>query len=121
MVVPGDGETQREENSFRIWVIPAATGLRNKHEKPQTLGKLVCTQFVFTQQAASVWLRGHLMRRSAVMWALGERRELRDKILDKNANEVKVMASITRLCCFQLHKCFKDEFLGQEKDSTNTI
>lgn len=47
MVIPGDGETQREENSSRIWVIPAAAGLRNKREKPQTLGKLVCTQFVF--------------------------------------------------------------------------
>jgi len=41
------------------------------------------------------------MRCSGVMWASGKRRELGDKILDKNANEVKVMASITRLCCFQ--------------------
>lgn len=101
MVIPGNGETQREENSSSMWVIPAAAGLRNKREKPQTLGKLVCTQFVFAQQAASVWLRRHLMRCSGVMWASGKRRELGDKILDKNANEVKVMASITRLRCFQ--------------------
>lgn len=32
MVIPGNGETQREENSSCIWVIPAAAGLRNKQE-----------------------------------------------------------------------------------------
>lgn len=40
MVIPGNGETQREENSSNMWVIPAAAGLRNKREKPQTHGKL---------------------------------------------------------------------------------
>lgn len=38
MVIPGNGETQRKENSFCIWVIPAAAGLRKKHEKPRHMG-----------------------------------------------------------------------------------
>lgn len=40
MVIPGNGETQREEKSSCIWVTPAAAGLRNKRRKPQTLGNL---------------------------------------------------------------------------------
>lgn len=70
-------------------------------EAPDTWETVVGTQFVFAQQTASMWLREHLMGCSGVMGALGERRELGDKMLDKNANEVKVMASITRLRYFQ--------------------
>lgn len=38
-----------------------------------------------------------------MQWSDGdrkERKEFGEQILHKNANEVKVMASITRLCCF---------------------
>lgn len=101
MVIPGNGETQREENSSCVWVIPAAAGLREKHKTPRHMGTSDLYPFLFTQQAASVWLRGHLMRHNGVMGTSGERMKRGDKILDKNANEVKVMAGITRLRCFQ--------------------
>lgn len=80
---------------------PKAAGLRNKREKPQTHEKLGFYPVRFHAAGRPCVAERALDEMQWSDGTSGKRRELEDKILDKNANKVKVMASITRLHCFQ--------------------